>query len=432
MFTIKYHSMAVFLYENGEGIVSTLLISVFVISIVAPVSADHHEMATCEGEALADDSPTVTLGAAISDTGKYAREGGDTRSGYTIWLEWVNDEYGGINVDGVCHRAEIIFYDDESDSDTVSVLTERLILEDEVDFILGPYSSSLTQVASVITERENVIMVEGNGSSESLFERGFQNLFAVLTPAGNYTQSGIEAAAANGATTAVIAYEDTAFPTSVAEGAEKWLEEYGIELLDIQTYPRDITDVTAMFTTFRELDPDLFVGGGHFNDAVLFLSTAKELGFSPDAFIITVGPSNPTFVTEMGADAEYVWGSSQWQPTLAYEDAYFGTAAEYAERYEERFESSPSYQAAESTATALTLHLAIEAAGAVDTDAVRTALQELDIVLFYGPINFDETGKNSGKPMVTVQVQDGEINVIAPSAAATDDILWPAPAWDDR
>lgn len=412
---------------------SVLLISVFVLSIAIPAMAqDAMEMATCEGDALTDDSPTVTFGAAISDTGKYAREGGDTRSGYTIWLEWVNDEYGGINVDGVCHRAEIVFYDDESDSDTVSVLTERLILEDEVDFILGPYSSSLTQVASVITERENVIMVEGNGSSESLFERGFQNLFAVLTPAGNYTQSGIEAAAANGATTAVIAYEDTAFPTSVAEGAEKWLEEYGIELLDIQSYPRDITDVTAMFTNFRQLDPDLFVGGGHFNDAVLFISTAKELGFSPDAFIITVGPSNPTFVTEMGADSEFVWGSSQWQPTLAYEDAYFGTAAEYAERYEERWEISPSYQAAESTATALTLHLAIEAAGSVDTDAVRTALQDLDIVTFYGPINFDETGKNSGKPMVTVQVQDGAINVIAPDAAATDDIIWPAPAWDDR
>ncbi len=403
-----------------------------IVGLVTSAQDDMMEMAACGGEALTEDSPVITFGAAVSDTGKYAREGSDTRNGYTLWLEWVNEEYGGINVDGVCHQAEILFYDDESDSDTVSVLTERLIIEDEVDFILGPYSSSLTQVASVITEREDIIMVEGNGASETLFERGFQNLFAVLTPAGNYTKSGIELAAANGAQTAVIAYEDTAFPTSVAEGAQRWLEESGIEVLAVESYPLNVADVTAMFTQFRELDPDLFVGGGHFNDAVLFVNTAKELGFNPDAMLITVGPSNPTFVEEMGADSAYVLGASQWERTLAYEDEYFGSAEDYAVRYEERFGMSPSYQAAESTATALVLHLAIEAANSTETADVRQALRDMDIVTYYGPINFDETGKNAGKPMVTIQIQDGDINVVAPAEGAAANVIYPIPAWDAR
>ena len=386
----------------------------------------------CPMGPVPDDAPVIKFGAAVSDTGKYAREGGDTRNGYTLWLDWVNEEHGGINVDGVCHRAEILFQDDESDPDTVSLLTESMIVEDEVDFMLGPYSSSLTQVASVITERENVLMVEGNGASETLFERGFQNLFAVLTPASYYTKSGIEAAYAQGARTAVVAYEDTAFPTSVAEGAQRWIEELGMELLAVETYPLDVTDVTAMFTNFRDLDPDLFVGGGHFNDAVLFINTAKELDFNPDAFLITVGPSFPSYVEEMGADSEFVWGASQWQSSLGFEDEYFGTAAEYAARYEEKFSIPPSYQAAESTATALVLHLAIEAAGSTDTDAVRQALRDIDVVTFYGPINFDETGKNVGKPMVTIQIQDGEILVIAPEDAAETEIIWPAPGWSER
>lgn len=409
-----------------------LAAALLAVGLVTAAQDDMMEMATCGGEALTEDSPVITFGAAVSDTGKYAREGGDTRNGYTLWLEWVNEEYGGINVDGVCHRAEIIFYDDESDPDTVSVLTERLIIEDEVDFILGPYSSSLTQVASVITEREDIIMVEGNGAAESLFERGFQNLFAVLTPASAYTKSGIELAAANGAQTAVIAYEDTAFPTSVAEGAERWLEENGIELLAVESYPLNVADVTAMFTRFRELDPDLFVGGGHFNDAVLFVNTAKELGFNPDAMLITVGPSNPTFVEEMGADSNFVLGASQWERTLNYEDTYFGTAEDYAVRYEERFGISPSYQAAESTATALVLHLAIEDANSLETADVRQALRDMDITTYYGPINFDETGKNVGKPMVTIQIQNGEINVVAPAEGAVAEVIYPMPAWADR
>jgi branched-chain amino acid transport system substrate-binding protein len=410
----------------------------FVLCLLALLIAPTFSVSAQDGEggcamgAVAEDAPVITFGAAVSDTGKYAREGSDTRTGYALWLDWVNNEHGGINVDGVCHRAEIILYDDESNSDTVSVLTEKLILEDGADFILGPYSSGLTQVASVITERENIIMVEGNGASDSLFERGFRNLFAVLTPGSYYTRSGIELAYAMGARTAVIAYEDTAFPTAVAEGAQQWLEELGYEVLAVESYPLDVADVSAMFTQFRELDPDLFVGGGHFNDAVLFLNTAKELGFSPDGFLITVGPSNPTFVVEMEGDSYYVLGASQWESSLAYEDPWFGTAADYAARYEEMFGAAPSYQAAESTATALSLHLAIEAAGSIDTDAVRQALLDLDVVTFYGPINFDETGKNVGKPMVTIQIQDGEILVVAPEEAKVADVIWPAPAWEDR
>lgn len=408
------------------------LVAIFVMVPFIGVSAQDDAERACEMGAVAEDAPVVKIGAAVSQTGSLAREGQDTLNGYMLWLDWVNNEYGGIEIDGECYRAELISYDDESDADTASVLTERLIFEDEVDVILGPYGSGLTQVASQITEREDIIMVQGNGASESLFERDFINLFGVLTPATLYTKSGIELAYAQGARTGVIAYEDAAFATSVAEGARQWMEEAGIEVLAFETYPVNPTDLTAMFTNFRELDPDLFVGGGHFNDAVIFIQTARELGFSPDAFLITVGPSNPTYVTEMGADAEYVWGASQWESSMDWEDDYFGTAADYAARYEEMYDSPPSYQAAESTAAALVLHLAIEEADSLDTEALRDALNEMDIVTFYGPIEFDETGKNIAKPMATIQIQDGEILVIAPEEAAVADVIWPAPPWDER
>ncbi|MFQ5615298.1 MAG: amino acid ABC transporter substrate-binding protein, partial [Anaerolineales bacterium] len=211
---------------------------------------------------------TIVLGAAVSETGKYAREGKDTRQGYNLWLDWVNNEHGGIKVGDACYNVEIIYYDDEGDPDTAANLVERLITEDEVNFLLGPYSSGLTMSTSAIAEKYDIVMVEGNGASESLFTRGFKNLFAVLTPAGNYTQSALKALADQGAKTVVIAYEDTAFPTSVAEGAQKWADEYGYETLAVETYPKDVADVSAIMTKFRDLNPDVFVGGGHFNDAL--------------------------------------------------------------------------------------------------------------------------------------------------------------------
>lgn len=395
-----------------------------------PAEAEHEE--DMAEESAAEFAGTITLGAAVSETGKYAREGKDTRQGYNLWLDWVNNEYGGIKVGDERYQVEIVYYDDEGDPDTAANLVERLITEDEVDYLLGPYSSGLTMSTSAIAEKYGVIMVEGNGASESIFERGFQNIFAVLTPAGNYTQSALESLADKGSKSVVIAYEDTAFPTSVGHGAEKWADEYGMEVLAVETYPKDVADVSAIMTKFRDLDPDVFVGGGHFNDALLFIRASEELGFSPDAMVITVGPSNPEFAEEVGDSANYIIGPTQWEGSMSWEDEYFGTAADYFERYEAMWGEPPSYQSAESTATALALQLAIEQAGSMDMDAVRQALFDLDVETFYGPINFDETGKNAGKPMGAIQIQDGVTKVVAPSEAAVAELQFPMPAWEDR
>ena len=380
----------------------------------------------------AEASNIIRLGAAVSETGKFAREGKDTRSGYNLWLDWVNDEYGGIKVGDDRYSVEIVYYDDEGNPDTVTRLVEKLITEDQVNFLLAPYSSGLTKSASAIAEKYDKIMVAGGASSDSLFTRGFKNLFSMLTPASDYAKSTLKALSEGGAKTVVIAHEDTPFPTSVAEGAQKWAEKYGMKVLALETYPKDITDVSAIMSKFKAFNPDVFVGGGHFNDALLFVRSSKELDFNPKAIVITVGPSNPKFAAEMGADANYIFGPTQWESTMSHQDEYFGTASEYAERYQAKWGEPPTYQAAGATAAALVLQLAIEKAGSLDTDAVRQAMRELNVETFYGPIQFDETGKNTIKPMGSIQILDGQIKVVAPKGAAVAEIVYPLLPWKER
>jgi len=368
---------------------------------------------------------TIKIGAALSETGKFSVEGKDSRQGYDTWARWVNEEYGGIDMPDGRYEVEIIYYDDESDADTAANLVQRLIDEDEVEFLLGPYSSGLTTGASAISEAAGVIMVEGNGTSDSMFERGFENLFLVATVASDYTKSGIEAFAANGAKTAVVAYEDTSFPTAVANGALKHLEANGIEVLAVETYPKDPTDLSPIISKFRGLEPDIFIGGGHYIDAVLFTNAADDVGFAPDGMLITVGPSNPKLIDELGDSVAGVVGPTQWEPTMAYEGQWLGSAQDFAARYETYWGEPPVYQAASATASGLALQIAIEQAGTTDTDAVRAALQSLDVETFYGPLGFDERGVNTAKPMGTVQVQDGAINVVAPDDAAVSDFVYP-------
>ena len=369
---------------------------------------------------------TIRLGAALSETGGFAAPSADARQGYDTWARWVNEEYGGIRIGDGRYGVEIVYRDDESDPDKVAERIRELIDDEQVEFLVGPYSSTLTGPASAEAEANGVILIAGSGAADNLYDQGFRSLFAPATIASDYTRSSVEMLASQGARTAVVAYEDTPFATSVANGALRHLEANGIEVLMATSYPRGADNVDGLMGELVALEPDVFVGGGHYDDAVLFVRSVRDLGFRPDAMLITVGPSNPQLIDDLGADVDGVLGPTQWEPTMAYEGAYFGTAADYARYYESLWGAPPVYQAATATAAALALHLAIEHAGSRDADEVRTALSELDVDTFYGPIRFDERGVNVAKPMGTVQVQDGQIVVVAPSEAATGTLAYPA------
>lgn len=367
----------------------------------------------------------IRFGSPVSQTGKYTREGQDTRQGYDTWQSWVNEEYGGIRIGEERYRAEIVYYDDESEPGMAAALTERLVTRDRVDFLLGPYSSALNASASPIAERHQTIMVTGTASADSLFLRGLRYFFSTMTVASRYTESALEALAEEGAQTVVVAHEDTEFPIDAGRGAVAYAEQFGMEVVAFETYPRATTDVSAMIAKFRSLDPDVFVGAGYFVDALLLARAAQEQGFAPDAMVLTVGPTSPSFADELGEAAELVIGPTQWESSMTWQDRWFGSSADYAARYLHEHGMAPTYQAAGSTAAALALQLAIETAGTLETEAVRAELLALDIETFYGPINFDQDGRNAAKSMGSIQIQDGGLELITPAEGASGQLIYP-------
>ena len=100
----------------------------------------------------------LKLGASVGMTGRLAKEGGYVKDGYTLWMEMVNAK-GGIKVGNDNYKVEIVFYDDKSDPQTGAKLTEKLITEDKVKFILGPFGSGITLATSAIGEKYKVLTV---------------------------------------------------------------------------------------------------------------------------------------------------------------------------------------------------------------------------------------------------------------------------------
>jgi len=102
---------------------------------------------------------TITLGSAISFTGKYATNGIHAKNGYNLAVKRIN-EMGGVKVGGKAYK---LAYDDESTPARTAQLLERLIKQDGVKFMLGPYSSATTKAAAPVTEKYKIPMVEAEG-----------------------------------------------------------------------------------------------------------------------------------------------------------------------------------------------------------------------------------------------------------------------------
>lgn len=149
------------------------------------------------GSALCADN-AITLGAAVSLTGKYALNGANTKNGYDLAVRQINGK-GGVTIGGKPYTLKILYYDDESTPARSNELVERLIQQDDVRFILGPYSSALTEAILPIIERHKVPMVEANGAARELFTKGDRYIFAVLSTSDQYLTPAVELAAKNAA-----------------------------------------------------------------------------------------------------------------------------------------------------------------------------------------------------------------------------------------
>jgi len=110
----------------------------------------------------------------------------------------------------------------------------------------------------------------------------------------------------------------------------------------------------------------------------------------------------------------------------------FGSAADFAKTFKDKYGYAPPYQAAESAAAVLVYADAFQRANSFDTAKVRDALAATEMQTFYGNVKFDPTGKNTAKPMVLYQIQDGQYKVVAPTKWASSKIRHPIPSWDKR
>ncbi len=370
---------------------------------------------------------TIIFGAALSLTGKYSTAGQHARRGYDLAIKKINAA-GGVFVAGRTYKIAVKYYDDESTPARGAQLTERLIVQDGIKFMLGPYSSGLTKAVAPVIEKHKVPMIEANGAARSLFTKGYRYLFAVLSTADQYLSEAVNLVAEQaqsrgadpGSLRIALVFENDPFSQDVRLGVVDAARTFGMKIVIDDKLPPELNDMASSLNKVRALKPDLLVVSGHSKGAALAIRQMAQMKVKVPMLAMTHCESaKVTDTRKFGRNAENTLCATQWDENLNYRDPLFGSGLDYHKEFTQTYKYNPPYQAAESSAAVYVYAKALEKAGSFDVQRVRDAISGIEIDTFYGKIKFDDTGKNIAKPMVLRQIQDLKYVPVAPSKFAT-------------
>ena len=378
----------------------------------------------------------IILGSAISFTGKYATNGIHASNGYNLAVKVINAS-GGVKVGGKSYMLEIEYYDDESTPARTAQLLERLIKQDGIKYMIGPYSSATTKAAAPVTEKYKIPMVEAEGASRSLFTQGYRYLFAVLSTSEQYLASSIALAAElaekdgrkPSSLKAALVFENDPFSLDVRAGVLDDMKKYGIKKVIDDKMPRDLSDISSTLTKVKALRPDMLIISGHSKGAATAGRQIKEMQIQVPIIAMTHCESAKV-IKKYGSAADGFLCPTQWAETLSYSDNLFGSASTYDLLFKGSFEgyNNVPYQSAQASAAVMVWKDAFERANSLDSERVRDAIAATNLETFYGKIKFSSAGNNVAKPMVLRQIQNGKLNVVAPSKWASHPVSYPRKA----
>jgi branched-chain amino acid transport system substrate-binding protein len=363
----------------------------------------------------------IRIGATMSQTGNLATQGGPASNGYRLCQTHVNEKGGLLG-----RKIEFLMYDDKSDPKLAIDLYEKLITEDKVDAVMGPYGSTHTEAVAPVTEKHKKVHVSPLAATTSIWEKGRLYLFMVLPPAELFLAGLIDIGASKGLKTVAIIDEDALFPKAAGKGAVELAKKKGMEVVFHETYAKGTKDFSPILAKIKAANVDVFgMAASSLGDFIVVARQMKEQDINVKMF----GNSGAVaeFQQELGKTAEFAYGLSAWEPSLPNPGI-----KEFVEAYQKEFNKAPSFHAAGAYGSCQIFMEAARLAGSLDSDKLREQLLKLKTKTIFSDYAVDERGYQLANKGLFVQWQDGKKVVVWPDEVASAKPRFPTPPWSQR
>lgn len=383
------------------------------------------------------------VGVITELSGDLATGGNITKRGYDLWAQEVNAK-GGIVIKGKKYPVKLVYADAQSNPAAGAAAAERLITQENVDFILGPYSSGVTLAVAPVVDKYKVPMITGSAESPLIWTNKFYYTFGTIPPI-NFTGAAsiktLTELKPAPKTIAIIGSND-AFSKATAEAYKTAAEAARLKVVKFSIVPSG-QDMTPLLSAIRGMKPDVVAFGGHDEEHVKMVKALRQIGYTPKALLMHCGITEKAFIDAVGKDAEQIFGTTCWTSTAnTRSKILWPTAAAYSAASRKAFNNPGDYTQGGCSAAGIAFQVALQKIGATPgmSESMRAklikALEEVDVQTFYGRVKFATSGQyyhaNVGLTPLTVQIQNSQIMTVGPKASQEAPARYPMKDWKSR
>jgi branched-chain amino acid transport system substrate-binding protein len=383
-------------------VIRNLLLSLFTLALTLAAGAHAVE--------------PIRIGTTQSLTGSLQEFGTNQLRGLQMWV-------GDVNARGelLGRPVELVHYDDGSDPARSAQLYKKLIQEDKVDLLVGPYSSKITLAASQVAEQFDMPMLTLGASADAIWSSGYENIVGLDTPSARYMDIALETAADKGAKTLALVYGDTDFTRDVVPGVRSKAQELGIQLV-LDESAASIGDIAAMVSRLRSVNADVIMAIAYLEGGVDLVRELRRAQVKPQMLVFGVAASLAEFGQELQDEAEGVTGVTQWLRGIR-----LPGAQDFAYRYRKLYGYNPGAYAALGYSGGQVIEAAVRLAGSTDHAAVRDQLHTMVFNSLLGIYKVDADGRQVGKSNYLFQWQGKDRRLVEPGIVAESKLIYPMP-----
>jgi branched-chain amino acid transport system substrate-binding protein len=339
----------------------------------------------------------IKIGVVAPLTGGASTTGLDMWQAAVLAADEINAQ-GGVNVSGVNMQITLVKGDTGTSPETGVKVVTKLITEDEVDLLIGGFSSGITYADSVVAAEHKVPFIVTGASSPIITMRddidtayffhhcpttdayGEDTLLFVdeiIRPAINERFSFPE----DRTLRLGVLYQDSKYGEGVYDGITKAIDEHGlnVEVVAAEKFKMSETDFRTVLTVIKAANPDVVYPAAFLNEQKLIVAQGRR----------DVGLNTIYLSVECCDDPDYYTGVERWGENSIQESRFspytipageiHDAVVQYKQDFEDKWGVAPSMMGASTYDGVYIAAEAVKNAGTLDKEAVRASLAEIEM-----------------------------------------------------
>ena len=326
---------------------------------------------------------------------------------FTEQFEWSSKQcLDAINADGGIYieaygkklPVRLITADTESDPNRASEVATNLVLNNDLDFLIGAWTPATSLPVSAVAERYQIPALMENSPAEAWFDGGpyewasammFYN--RIVVDAFIEALVNFENAHATNKKVGFVFDSDTD-GLMFAETYTDAMPAAGFTVFDPGRFPASTNDYTSIINQLKANECDIAIANMLTPDFTTFWGQCQQLGYVPKVMLIGRGEEFMSAVVALGeTEGHGIMSETLWDRTLPYKSTLLNlTSAELCDKYEAEANKPYSYCLGNDVTIFEIVNDTLSRCKDLEPDTVMAALLATNMDTVGGHMAFDE------------------------------------------